>query len=801
MNTPILIPISNDLFFDGNNLIENGNVISLGSGENNSVELLALLLQNRGDLVTFQQLFSALFPSGDKQSIYDALDFLKSRCPALKDCIQSVRGKGYKLVSQGTLQLKPQYIRGVADGAGLFSRCAYHKQRPELEWLLQTAFTETNAFAICGSPGMGKTELARNFVHACCTGASSRLSYNYVIFTTYHKSGLKATVEQLPADSACSAAERYRLVMAALRSWGSSALLVIDNADLASDSLCDGCAEYADLLSSGCHILFTSRRSLDHCPGLRCLELEPLGTEQLKTLFREAAGAGWQGDDLLLTRLIEIYLQKNTYLVLLSAGLMKSLSLEELVDAFSVTGEISESSAVTKQYKDGRCQDSDTLMGHFRRLYDLHSLTQQQQELLLLLAFLPIDGMEHGRFFERAFPRNRRVQAQITFAELAEQHWAFRRDRRVCLHPMVKELVLELSEKYLTAGVSCYLHSTVDKLSHIHFSPDLLPDLAAGCAAYDVIALWDCNSFAAARLTAQIASVYDTLTDRLNAFSYGRDAVNRLDRINPQRLSRQDRYRMADSYNVSAYAISHYEKGEQHRMAEDALFRADRLLEQLLCQPESPEEQEACQILRTKVAGNLGACYHTVGDYRKSLAIHQENLAYRLSLQETYPGKHAPLVASAHKAVATEYFYLSRREGRAENLRNSLAHHRQSVTLYRQLGQDWQLELCIAVNRLVGTGLQLMALDPAMLDVAPEQFVCDAMAALEESMDYLSGIVPITGELRDCLRSTGQLLSLPQATAAVVTAARRILETAQTLPAATRQELAQLLQDLTAALS
>ena len=802
-----LTPVTKTLFFDGLNLIEDGQLYPLGKRENALTRILSVLLQNLGQAVSVETLYQAAFSryhktTDYKKTVQQRISQLYKLCPPLKSCIHACASGQYLLDSPGILQLLPQFIRGVTDGGGLFARCACHQQRSQLQMLLETAFTETNAFAICGSPGMGKTELARDFIRACCTDPAlpQRLQYRYVIFTTFHKD-LKATVENLPAVSACSAAERYRLALGELRQRGKELLLVIDNAELSPEVLRVHNQTYQDLLGTGCHILLTCRRDLDHCPGLRYMELEPLDTAQLKALFRKSAGEDWRDDDALLTTLIETCLQKNTYLVLLAGGLMRSISLEELVSDFSVTGELSDNPAVTRHYKDGRCQESDTLMGHFRRLYNLQALDREQKILLLLLALLPTEGADIHQFFTQAYPKEQQVAARAVFDELEDRNWVFLRFRRVRLHPMIRELVLDRTDANLNSYMQPYLHCLGDKLSHIHFSPALLEALAAGCAAYEAVTAREFVSFATVRLTAQIASVYDTLDDELNAYSYGRKAKVQLDLIDPDALTRQERFLLADCYNVSGCAVSHYQRGEQHAVAEGALQRARELVQQLLQQPESPEEQEACCVLLTKIHGNLGACYHIIGEHRTALAIHQENLQYRIHLQQRYPGKHPELIPAAHKAVATEYFYLAKTENREENLRLSLANHQKAVSAYRQLGPDWLLEHCLAVNRLVGTGVQLLQLGSLLPETSAPQFVAEATAALEANMRYLCTVVPIADALEDCLCRIRQLLDSPCATDTTVAAARNILQLAYTLPAALAEDLALPISALEAALT
>lgn len=769
------------MYFDGDNLLDGDKIIPLKTDREK--KLLKMLLKNRGKTLTYQEMYEKVFAGRayDVNKPEQSISRIKGKMPkALTDKFIKVRNVGYGLPPLNTFCLDPQYTVAKQNAAEVFAPCENNiRQDMALDDMRKRAFMrEPYVFAITGQPGMGKTELAKAFAAECCLGKDIpyRLKYENIILTTYQKDGLAATIRNLPIEGICDEKDLEQKIWDGLRSLKKPKLLVIDNADIDPDH--EGWDEkiYSDLKKTGFHILFTSRRDMHDLFKINSLQILPIETDCLITLFYNISGERLDGTQKeTLKVLIEEYLQNNVYLVTLIAGLMESVTLETLADAFGVTGRLGKVDALTDGHKDGRKQKPDTLTGHFAKLYHMSDMTPSEKRLMLNLALLPADGMNGEEFYQRAFDKQDQKQAKQEFRYLRDKYWVIQNNRKVFLHPMVREVILAEMEENYNKDIHIYLQNVADSMNHTHYSPKLLQALKYGLDAFEAVKIREIKSFEAAQVAAQIASVYDTLTEKQNANKYGTEAIHRMDAQDQAVLSGEDLFRLAQCYNVAGYAVLH---GKNTDTAKHALMEAEEILKNLLDSSLTKEKTEAVMLLRSKVSGNLAACFHEEKEYAKSINMHKEALQYRLDINRLSDGKYTDMVASAYKNVATEYFYLSRTEDQKLNLEKSYENHCKAVALYEELGLEYKLEWCVAVNRKVGTRLYM--LETGIF--SDRTLLVQDLETMVSVSSYLCSIDPVKDELKNCLQNVVRIMKLMEDKDAFNDAASKVMRLAETLP-------------------
>lgn len=585
--------------------------------------------------------------------------------------------------------------RGNRDPASIFPSPSGYIAPRILEPLVDTAFSDGCAIhAICGRPGMGKTELARSFARQRC----SRGDYDTVLWTTYSGGSLRETVLQLPGHSIPVTGDRYQQMLQLLRETGQPCLLVIDNYDNPRNFFRELSIEnpvYQDLAACGCHILLTSRLDLSGCAYLRHTELQPLGEAELLRLFDSHYRGTGTPDRALLRHLLIDRLRENTYLVTLAAALTQTVSLEDLVQSF-------DSMQVTELDDPilGRKQERASLMEHAKKLMDLSRMTDDPQKLRLLrlLALLPAGGMPYGMFFQQAFPDKAERQTMKGVSHiLAERFWLFIRNQTLSLHPLVRELIADSMDASSLPDITPYIRSLTKLLCPENYTENMAQGLYWAAAAWEVLMRQKLNCPETAMLLSHMAADYDILQDRERTAIYGRYALKQRGLLQGQDL--------AACLNMVGYALLHTE-AELRDTGRNALEDARQILLRLLA--ENPEDRGLI-LLCAKNQGNLAAYCLTQGAYAQALELHQETLALRQELLRRDPSPELyALVGAAYRGVGTDHFYLSRQADPAEHLAQSVENHRLSAQQYqRAFGPD-HLDAVISRIRMVGSGIRLM---------------------------------------------------------------------------------------------
>lgn len=666
--------------------------------------------------------------------------------------------------------LETQFSRGQTDPKGLFVPPAcFAKPEAALDDLLTHAFTQSNIHAISGERGMGKTELARYFARLCCRGEDIReeLRCNTVIWCAYAGKGLADAVANLPCTGRIDG-DQYAAKLDMLKNIPKPCLLIFDNFDdeeSYSRELSAASQAYMDLLSTGCHILLTSRINLSDCYAVSQTRLEPLKEARLLRLFIQASENTVTAEEEDKVRLlISRYLQGNTYLVVLAARLTATRTVDEPLEAFGHRSISSVGDHVTG-VKDGARQPPRSLFDHFKALFDLSLIRSDPDKLRLMynLSLLPLTGMAYPRFFESAFAPSQRDRMKTAFADLRDCFWVILRDRQVCLHPLVREIIIKSCTQLDFRHIKPFIDTINAQLDTVTYSPAASRILPVACAAFQSCEDYRIRNFETAILPASISSYYDTLRSHHAAYDYGLDAQERLRDfadINDAGI----RVKLAKYYSWVGYSFVHAKHQSNHcTLAEEMLLAAQELVRPHLYTQGLPTDPGT---LYSKIQGNLAGLYHECGDDRKSLQIHTEQKDYRQRLFENAPSPVTKtLLASAYKGIATDYFYLSRQaepEEACRLLEQSLEQHRLSTAFYEEIYSPASLEAVIAGNRLVGTGVTLLNKRRALSALTGAELarLTEYLERMFDAAAFLCTIDPVAAEIENCLSNIAGLTAI-----------------------------------------
>ncbi|MBR3973503.1 MAG: winged helix-turn-helix domain-containing protein [Oscillospiraceae bacterium] len=634
-----------------------------------------------------------------------------------------------------------------------------------LQELLDSAFADSNIHAISGQRGMGKSELARYFSKVCCTGANCRkeLQYNAVIWTTYSELGLKDTVARLSCTGETASSQQYGEKLRMLSRMKKPCLLVIDNYDndtTFAEELSGSSQVYMDLLRCGCHILLTSKVNLCSCHAVRQTEIPPLPDRHLDALFWSLCEEEkTPGNQEKAAALIGKYLDRNTYLVILAAKLTETASLDEILKAFRELSVARMEDPVTAE-KDGAKRPGASILAQYKTMFNLSSLQRDHRKthLLYALSLLPVGGMPYGEFFEMAFPPEEQADIKLVFSQLRDSFWVFLRHRRVCIHPMVRELIVSEVKDFDCSYIRRFIRS-LNSMNISNYTDRTCSDLELAEAAYDI-----CKKFAVANLdtavlVSNIAGIYDLFHTPEPIYRYSVQAIAQLKNL-PSCISFDEKLAYATCCNVVGYAVLHaYDKPDSTALAEQMLLTAKDAVEELYV---SNPEYSTVAYLLTENQGNLAALYLTKKDYDAALAMHSAALKVRRQLVQENPSPRAKfLLAAAYKGIATDYFYLSQKQNPHEKLsmlQLSLKYHQHSAALYEEVLSLNSLEASIANNRLVGSGITWLYAAAAIS--LPTDLQRDIDPLLDKTLAaarYLSAIRPIAHEISICISNAEKL--------------------------------------------
>ena len=530
-----------------------------------------------------------------------------------------------------------------------------------LEWISElnkNAFKYTNVHVISGERGIGKTDLARKKIEL-------------------------------------------------LNKLQKPTLLIIDNYDNENsykEELSENSKIYRALRDTGCHILLTSKVDLNSCFGLHQTKLSHLPFSSLCDLFLQIADNIEEDNiEVMVKELVGKYLCYNTYLVRLSAKLTATRTISEILFAFQNMNAGSIDDPI-----DGKNQDENSLIEHYKLLFNISSIVTHPQKchLLYAMALLPPDGIPYNEFFESAFDFSEALNYKYIFKALYKSFWVNLKQKQVSLHPLIREILAQQQLPFNATYIIKYIEKLNENLCYETYSPGLSENIKRGLSACDIIKRWGVINIETCCLFANITSVYDIIDYKDLVYSYGKFSISCLNSINKDYCSNYELLKLARAYNIAGYAILHaYNKPDSTTLSESALLTADSIISYLRNTEINVDK------LYTLNQGNIAALYLVKKEYNKALCIHEKNKNFRNYLLQKEPTcDNKRLLAASYKGIATTYYYLSKCTDLQHEmlLRESFKYHTIAMQYYEEsYKSEYHLDIAIINNRRTGTALSL----------------------------------------------------------------------------------------------
>lgn len=349
--------------------------------------------------------------------------------------------KNQKLIAGG--DLSPAVLDYIMDSE-VPRPCRHFVGREEELEELHTMLEENSKVFLYGIAGIGKSELAKAYAK------QYKKYYTNILYAEYTGDLYQSVTDldftdDLPEDSE---EERFRKHNRFLRSLKDDTLLIIDNfnATATQDSFLPVMLKYR------CRILFTTRSKLDgHC----ILQLKEI--RETSALFQLVSAFYTESEEhrVLVKEIIET-VHRHTFAVELAAKLLENgiLHPEQLLAKLRDEKASLENKDKISAIKDGQ-NSKATYYHHIHTLFSLYSLSQEQQDILRDLCFLPFTGISARIFADwLGFTTLNEINDLIEtgFVQANTRH-------TISLHPMIQEITLSETRPSVT---SC--HSLLDSI-------------------------------------------------------------------------------------------------------------------------------------------------------------------------------------------------------------------------------------------------------------------------------------------------------------------------------------------------
>lgn len=352
--------------------------------------------------------------------------------------------RNQKLIAGGALS--PVVLDYIMDSE-VPRPCRHFVGREEELGELHTMMEENSKVFLYGIAGIGKSELAKAYAK------QYKKYYTNILYIEYsgdlHQSVTDMDfTDDLPEDSD---EERFRKHNRFLRSLKDDTLLIIDNFNVTAtqDSFLSVVLKYR------CRILFTTRSKFDgHC----ILQLKEI--RESSCLFQLASAFYSEAEEhrTLVEAIIET-VHHHTFAVELAAKLLENgiLPPEQLLEKLRKEKASFENEDKINAIKDGQ-NSKATYYNHIHTLFSLYSISQEQQDIMRDLCFLPPAGISARIFADwlgLTTLNNINDLIETGFVQANTQH-------TISLHPMIQEIALSETRPSVT---SC--HTLLDSLQKI----------------------------------------------------------------------------------------------------------------------------------------------------------------------------------------------------------------------------------------------------------------------------------------------------------------------------------------------
>ncbi len=323
--------------------------------------------------------------------------------------------------------------------------------------------TKRNVLFLCGVGGIGKSELVKEYI------TSNKANYKNINFTTYDGSikstllnGVKFLNNEFNSNNIDENYEKWKNLISSLNL--KETLIVIDNVDdMENDTDFNEAIKF--LSSKGIYLIITTR--IKGYSGYNKIEVKPIGQEQLLNFFINTANI--ESEELstenisYIINIIELF-EGHTMAVELAA-LQYANSYKNISEYYKSLNEGIVNAETKVMYcKDDVNQEYETAHYFLDALFDLSKLTEEDIELLKILALVPVTGIDIVDFLDALKLNKDNINLVNKLSHLG---WVQKEEKRVHLHALISDIVLTRYKPSITEeNLNSYIQFILDGLEN-----------------------------------------------------------------------------------------------------------------------------------------------------------------------------------------------------------------------------------------------------------------------------------------------------------------------------------------------
>lgn len=358
------------------------------------------------------------------------IHWLDAVTPPMEQRILELRDRVLQL-SDGDKAFKNQ-ARLQLVGHSVYPKSFFVGRQEEIE-AIHRALQQENVLFLQGMGGIGKSEIAKGYAKAYAD------SYDKVIFASYHSdlleliNGRDICIDGLQRNTAygqdAESAEAFfeRKLQTLKQLSDERTLLIVDNFDVKHDPRLEA------LVSGPYHLLITTRYAHKDYP---CLQVGPLRSmEHLRQIFSRNCETSIQGQNRQPVDEMIRLVGGHTITIELIAKQMEAsfLTPEEMLELLRKGG--TNSGAEEDVERDGR---EKSAFDFIKELFNLSSLSQEEQYILQCMCLVPISGIHVRRLKKYLELKNLNALNQ-----LVSKSWLMMdsETKFVQMHPVICDVV------------------------------------------------------------------------------------------------------------------------------------------------------------------------------------------------------------------------------------------------------------------------------------------------------------------------------------------------------------------------
>lgn len=281
-----------------------------------------------------------------------------------------------RLYSEKPLSQYPKYLTDSADA----SSCGFIGRQDGIQYIYDEIVEGKGKMLLSGVGGLGKTELAKAFLHQIATTEISKTGIEVIAWVPYHAANLCQSL-QYALHFRCELDEVWTVVQDMAADYNNRLLFVIDNIDVLERD------EYLlKLAALPCRILITSRCKM--FPGIsKTMNLGPLDLGDCRDLFYHHYRFK-EYDNEILNDIIELSARLTIMIVFMAkVAYVEGLTLRKLYNLLIEKGYKLSDEDVSCEHE--RMQNDEPIIEQMKILFSITSYSPDDIHLLTFISLIP----------------------------------------------------------------------------------------------------------------------------------------------------------------------------------------------------------------------------------------------------------------------------------------------------------------------------------------------------------------------------------------------------------------------------